>query len=59
MPSASPKLDTFTVDVPVHALPALRAAAREHDTNVNRLVFDLLTVLASDKLVSAILDSDK
>ena len=46
----------FVVDIPVAALPALRRAARARDTNLNRLVFDLLTVIASDGLVNAILD---
>jgi hypothetical protein len=61
--SASPKQrdpdPTYTVDIPSAAIGALRREARARDCNVARLVHDLLTTVAADGLVSAILDTDK
>jgi hypothetical protein len=53
---APPKHPTLSVEIEHAVVVALRPEARRRDISVARLVHDLLNVIATDQLTTAILD---
>ncbi len=48
--------DTVSIEIPRATVIALRRAARQRDMPVTRLISDLVATVASDGLVTAVLD---
>jgi hypothetical protein len=51
--------DTVTVEISIAVIRALRPQAARRDVSVQRLISDVIEVVAADGLVSAVLDDDQ
>jgi hypothetical protein len=56
--SEHPKHPTLSVEIEHALVTAFRSEARRRDVSVARLVYDLLSAIASGGLVTAVLDDD-